>query len=209
MIFSIVGTDTIKRDKVYESLFKFGVVTNHIYSEHIAMLEPLISATSLFGDKVVANVIQVMDVASSRDELIRLLPQMKESKNIFIIDEPFADANRIKRLEKYSEKLFDARGEKIKDVDVFTLCNLFARRDKKGVWLEWMNVKDKESPEAIQGALWWKFGTMWQDVRAGKPSKFTIQECEDIGGRLVKSSILAHRGERDLKVELEAILLSI
>lgn len=209
MIYTIVGTDSVKREKAYESFAKLGMVTNHIYSEHIAMLEPLISATSLFGDKVVANVIQVMDVASSRDELIRLLPQMKESKNIFIIDEPFSDANRVKRLEKYSEKVIDARVEKIKDVDVFTLCNLFARRDKKGVWIEWMNIRDKESPEAIHGALWWKFGTLWQEVRAGKPSKFTLKECEEIGGRLVKSSILAHRGEKDLKVELEAILLSI
>ncbi len=209
MIYTIVGTDIDKREVALAACAKMGEVTNHIYSEHIALLEPLISATSLFGDKVIAHIIQVMDVASSRDELIRLLGEMKESKNIFIIDEPFADVNRVKRLEKYSEKVFDARLEKEKGVDVFMLCTLFARRDKKGVWVEWMHVRDKESPEAIHGALWWKFSTMWQDVRAGKPSKFTLQECESIGRQLVTSSIEAHRGNKDLKVELEAILLSI
>lgn len=209
MIYAIVGTDTNKREKAYEVLAKVGVVSSYIYSEQINTLEALTEASSLFGDKVVVNLIQTMDIASSRDEVIRLLPTMKESKNVFIIDEPFADANRFKRLEKYADKIFDAREEKKKDVDVFTLCNLFARRDKKGAWIEWMRMRDLDSPEAIQGALWWKWTMVWQDVRAGKPSKFSLQECEDIGGKLVRSNIEAHRGEKDLKVALEEIILSL
>ncbi len=209
MIYAIVGTDTIKREKAYEAVTSLGDVSAHIYSEQIATLEPLILATSLFGEKVVVNLIQTMDVASSRDEVVRLLPNMKESVNIFIIDEPFADANRVIRLTKYAEKVYDAREEKKKDVDVFTLCNLFARRDKKGVWVEWMRIRDLDSPEAIHGALWWKFQTVWNDVRAGKPAKFTISECEDIGEKLMSASIEAHRGNTDLKVELEKIILSL
>lgn len=209
MIYSIVGTDTNKREKSYEALEKVGAISAHIYSEQIATLEALIEATSLFGDKVVANLIQTMDVASSREEVIRLLPDMKDSQNIFIIDEPFADANRVTRLTKYSEKVYDAREEKKKDVDVFTLCNLFARRDKKGAWLEWMRVRDLDSPEAIHGALWWKWTTIWQDTIKGVPTKFTLQECENIGGKLMRANIEAHRGEKELKVTLEEIILSL
>ncbi|MSR71646.1 MAG: hypothetical protein EXS50_03220 [Candidatus Taylorbacteria bacterium] len=209
MIYSIVGTNREVRERAYEELSKLGTVTTHIYSEQIATLEPLISATSLFGDKVIANLIQVMDVASSRDLLIDMMSKMKESENIFIIDEPFADANRVKRLEKFSKKIFNAREEKTKDVDVFMLCSLFTKRDKKNAWLEWMKIKELESPEAIHGALWWKFTTIWQDTRAGKPTKFTLKECEDFGGKLLRSSILSHRGERDLKVELEAIIFNL
>lgn len=209
MIYAIVGTDTNKREKAYEELNKLGSVSAHIYSEQVATLEPLISASNLFGDKVIANLIQVMDLASSRDEVVRLLPEMKESSNIFIIDEPFADVNRVTRLTKYSEKIYDAREGKEKDVDVFTFCNLFARRDKKGVWIEWMRIRDLDSPEAINGALWWKFQGIWSDVKLGKPSKFTLSECEEIGGKLIRAPILAHRGEADLKVELEKIILSL
>lgn len=209
MIYSIVGTNREVREKAYEEFSKLGAVTAHIYSEQVATLEPLISASSLFGEKIIANLIQVMDVASSRDILIELMSKMKESENIFIIDEPFADANRIKRLEKFSKKLFNAKEDKIKDVDVFTLCSLFAKRDKKSAWLEWMKIKDLESGEAIHGALWWKFTTIWSDTRAGKPTKFTLKECEDFGGKLLRSSILSHRGEKDLKVELESIILSL
>lgn len=209
MIYSIVGTGIGKREKAHEALGKLGEPTAHIYSEQIATLQALISSTSLFGDKIIAHLIQTMDVAASRDEVVRLLPDMQDSKNIFVIDEPFADANRVKKLEKFSEKLFDAREEKGESVDVFRLCNLFGRRDKKEAWLEWMKIRDLESPEAIQGLLWWKMKTIWEDVLNGKPSKFTKAECEDFASRIVRASMDAHRGEKDLKVELESIILSL
>ncbi len=209
MIYTVVGTDTNKREKAYESFAKLGNVSAHIYSEQIAGLEALISSSSLFGDKIIANLIQTMDVASARDEVVRLLPDMKDSTNIFIIDEPFADANRFKRLEKYSEKIFDARGEKEQDSDVFTLCNLFGRRDKKGVWLEWMKVRDTDKAEAFHGALWWKIKTIWEDTLAGKPTKFSKDECEVFASRILKANLEAHRGGKDLREELEAIMLSV
>lgn len=209
MIYAIVGTNIKKREKASEYFTKLGDPVANIYSEQIASLEALLSSSSLFGDKVLVNLIQTMDLGSSRDEVVRLLPDMKESKNIFIIDEPFADANRFKRLEKYADKIFDAREEKEGDVDVFTLCNLFAKRDKKGVWIEWMRVRDLDSAEAIHGALWWKVRTIWEDNLNGRPTKFTKEECEVFASRIVRASILAHRGERDLKVELEKSFLSL
>lgn len=209
MIYSIVGTDTSKREKAYEILSKEGDISSHIYSEQITALEPHISASSLFGEKIIVNLIQVMELASAREEVVRLLSEMKESVNIFIIDEPFADANRVSRLTKYAEKVFDAREPKKQDVDVFTLGNLFAKRDKKALWVEWMRVRDLDSPEAIHGVLWWKFQLLWSDVESGRVSAFTRKECEHIAKALVRAPILAHRGEADFKVELEKIILSL
>ena len=208
MIYAIVGTETKGREKAYHELSKLGEISTHVYSEQIETLEPLISATTLFGEKVIVNIIQAMEVASAKDEIVRLLPDMKDSTNIFIIDELLADANRVKQLTKYAEKVFDNR-EKKEDVDVFTLCNLVARRDKKGAWIEWMRIRDLDSPEAIQGALWWKWKLLCQDTLDGKPSKFTKEECESIGGTLLKAPILAHAGKADLKDELEKIVLSL
>lgn len=215
MIYTLVGTDAKKREKALIELAKLGVPNIHIYGEQINALRPLIEAGSLFGDRVVAHLIQVLEKAETRERVYSTLPEMEESQNIFIVDEPFADANRAKKLEKFSKKVFDARdlsvqaGEKKKEVSPFMLTNAFARRDKKGVWVEWMKLRDVLEPEAIQGALWWKFQTMWSDVKSDRQSKYTREECEAIGGRILRSSILAHRGERDLKVELESILLSI
>lgn len=209
MIYTLVGTEGKKREKALAEIAKLGVPNAHIYGEQISALQPLIEAGSLFGDKVVAHLVQVLEKAETREHVYDLLPAMKESQNIFFIDEPFADANRMKKLEKFSEKLFDAREEKARPATPFALSDAFARRDKKSVWVEWMKLRDVETPEAIQGALWWRFQTVWSDVKSGLPGKYTLLECEDLGRKIMRSSIDAHRGEKDLKVELETILLSI
>lgn len=215
MIYTLVGTDAKKREKALAEVAKLGTPNAHIYSEQISVLQPLIEAGSLFGDKVIAHLVQTLEKTEAREHVYGLLKDMEESDNVFVIDEPFADANRVKKLEKYSKKLFDARdlpaqaGEKEKEASPFSLSNAFARRDKKEVWAEWMKLRDQMEPEAIQGALWWKFQNVWSDARSGRPGKYTLKECEEIGGKIMRSSILAHRGEKDLKVELESILLSI
>lgn len=209
MIYALIGTHGATREKALAALSKFGLPSIHIYSEQISAIEPLIEATSLFGDKVIAQVIQTMERAETREYVYDLLPGMKESDNIFIIDEPFADVHRTKKLEKYAEHVYDAREEKEKETSPFTLVNAIARRDKKNAWAEWMKLNMVLEPEAIHGALWWKWSTVWGDVLAGRPAKFTLLECEQIGGRILRSAILAHRGQKDLKIELESIILSL
>lgn len=209
MIYSIVGTHSGLREKGNKELQALGEVMHHIYSEHVGELEALLNATSLFGGPVIAACFQLGEVASSKEELKRLLEPMSTSPTIFIIDEPFADVHLFNRLQKVSTKLFDAREEKIKDTSVFAFCDAFIARNKKQAWVDFLELKKNGNAEAIQGALWWKFNMEWSKVKEGRRSLFTPDECERIGGEIVRSSILAHRGERDLMLELERIVLSI
>jgi hypothetical protein len=209
MLYTLVGTNQTAREKAQAEMLKLGEPTHHLYAEHVAQTESFIEANSLFGEKIVVHLIQTLERAEGRDIIYELLPSMQESQNIFVLDEPFADANRVKKLEKFSKRLYDAREEKEKEASPFPLTNAFSRRDKKNAWLEWMAVRDELEPEAIQGALWWKFQTVWLDAKSGRLGKFLLQECEQIGGEILKSSIRAHRGELDLKQELERIVLSI
>ena len=209
MIYSIVGTHYGLREKGNKEVRVLGEATHHIYSEQVGDLEVLVDATSLFGDSVIVVCVQLGDTASSKEELTRLLEAMSASINIFIIDEPFADVHLFKRLQKVSKKIFDAREEKLKDTSVFALCDAFIARNKKQSWVDFMRIKKTENAEAIQGALWWKFQTEWVKVKEGRPSLFSEAECRKIGGELLRSSILAHRGEKDLFVELERIILSV
>ena len=209
MLYALVGTHVKKRDTALIQFAKLGQVSAHIYSEQMLALEPLIESASLFGDPVIVHLIQTMEKAESRDYVYDLLPRLAASANTFIVDEPFADAARVKKIAKYASVFHDAREEKEERVSPFSLCNAFARRDKKAVWVEWMKLRSDIEPEEIQGALWWKWGTVWNDTLSGKSTKFTLDECEALGRRILESSILAHRGRKDLKVELESILLSI
>jgi hypothetical protein len=209
MLYVLVGTDQTKRKEAYEKLAHLGRVTNHIYSEHVSLVEPLIDATSLFGDRIVVLMIQTLENAAQREIVTELLPKLQKSSNIFIIDEPLADANRVKSLQKHAQELYDARPPKRKDVDLFTICSLLERRDKKEVWLEWRKISPLETGEALQGILWWKWKTVWENTLLGRPSKYTKEECEFFGGKLLRAPIRAHRGEGDLKLILEEIILSI
>ena len=209
MIYSIVGTNVVLREKSNKEVAVLGKTTHHLYSEQVGELEALIDATSLFGGPVVVLCIQLSEVSSSKEELQRLLDSMSTSINIFIIDEPFADAHLVNRLQKVSKKLFDAREEKTEDTSVFRWCDLFVARNKKQTWVDFLELKKTETPEAIHGALWWKFQLEWSKVKKGKKSLFTEEDCKRIGKELMQSSILAHKGEKDLIVELERIILSL
>lgn len=209
MIYSIVGTHATLREKGNKEIRTLGETTHHIYSEQISELASLIDAKNLFGDPVIVVCIQLGEVSSSKEELKRLLEPMSVATNIFIIDEPFADIHLIARLQKVSKKLFDAREEKLKDTSVFALCDAFVARDKKKAWIDFMRLKKVDNEEAIQGALWWKFKTEWSNVQEGRRSLFSEVECEKIGGELLRSILSAHKGEKDLSIEIERIILSL
>lgn len=209
MIYTIVGTHPETRDKANKEIAALGQVTDYIYSEKARALEMHLDAQDMFGGTTIITCVQLGDVASSKEILVDMLPRLEASSSIFIIDEPFADIHLINKLKKVSKKLFDAKEEKVKDVSVFKLCDSFAKKDKKQAWVDFIDVRTRESAESIQGALWWKFQIVWQGVKDGKKSPFSLSDCERIGGDLVRSSILAHRGEKDLMTELEKIILSL
>jgi hypothetical protein len=209
MIYSIVGTKKELREQAFQELFHLGEVSHFVYSENLDTLESYIDASNMFGDTVVVSCVQLTSSAAGKETVKELLPRMETSSNYFIFDEPFADVHVINLLTKFSKKVFNGKEEKIKDTSVFTLCDSFAQKDKKKAWVDFMAIREKGEGEAMAGALWWKFQLVWQSVKDGKRSPFTVGECERIGGDLVKASILAHRGEKDLMFELERIILSL
>jgi DNA polymerase III delta subunit len=210
MIYSIVGTHKDIRAKAYKEFSLLGEPSTIIYSDNADQIEMHLGATSLFGGVTIVACYQVSDTGSSKEKLLALLPRMESSATIFIIDEPFADVKVTNALSKLSKRYINAKEEKIKEVKVFAFCDSFAKRDKKQAWLQFIELRDAgEEGEAIQGALWWKWKDVWQGVRDGRRSPFTLSECEHIGRELVLSVILAHRGEVDLMKDLERIILSL
>jgi DNA polymerase III delta subunit len=208
MIYSIIGTDIHTRKEALNAILKGRNPTAYVRSDNTWELNHLINADDLFGGEVIALVEQVGTNAEGRETLKNAFKEMELSKNIFIIDEPFIETTFVKTLEKYSETLFDAREEKVKGKDAFGLANAILKRDKKEAWLEWMKVRDMDA-EPVQGTLWWRVRTLWEGVKEGKKSLYTEAELARMGFNLVEMSHRAHRGEADLREELEKFVLSI
>jgi hypothetical protein len=209
MIYSLVGTKKEVRDSALKEMASLGEVNHFVYSENIDELKGYIDARTMFDENIIVSCVQLLGTAGGKEIVKSLLPRMEASLNTFIIDEPFVDVHGTTLLSKYSKKLFNGKEEKTKDTSVFVLCDSFARKDKKQAWLDFMAVRDAGEGEAIAGALWWKFQIVWQGVKDGKRSPFTEKECERIGEELVSASVLSHRGEKDLMIELERIILSL
>lgn len=213
MIFSIIGTDLKKRNKAFAEALKGKDISSHIYSHTVYMIEPLIEAQDIFGGEVIVVMEQTMDKArgdeeSNKEIVKKLLPKIAESKNIFIIDEPFADMFLVKNLEKYSEQVFDCREEKIKERNAFALCDALERRDRRSAFVEWMKIKDLAA-EMTHGAIWWKVRTMWEAGLSGARLNYSLEEIELMSKKLIDMSHEAHRGKGDLRREVERLVLGI
>jgi hypothetical protein len=208
MIVSIYGTNITVRKKALESVLKGKHPTAYVRTDTTWELSHLINAEDLFGGEVIVLVEQVGSTAEGRDILKDNFKDMEASKNLFIIDEPFIETTFIKTLEKYSKETFDAREQKIKGKDPFTLTNAIMKRDKKNAWLAWTEVRDLDA-EPVQGALWWRVRTLWEGVKEGKKSAYSEDELAKMGFDLVAMSHRAHRGETDLHEEIEKFVLSI
>jgi hypothetical protein len=207
-MYAVFGTERVKRTKGFDSFLKGRIVSFSIRKENAYQLPALIEASDIFGGEIVVMLEQVGSDAEGRDVIKKYGEGMKNSKNLFILDEPFADANFVKTLTKYSADTVDAREEKVKEADPFSFVNAFALRDKKNAWTEWMKVRELDA-EPIHGALWWKIKMLWQSAKDGRRSVFTEDELASIGHKLVAASHKAHRGEVDLKEEMEKLTLSL
>lgn len=209
MIYALVGTQAHIRKKALTEFAALGAPSHHLYQEHASTLPSLIDASSLFGEQLVVYCSSLHELASSKELLVEHLPKMQDSATIFIIDEPFGDTHVYNRLAKVSKVIVDAREEKIKDNSVFSLCDAFALRDKKTAWSLFIILRDKAEGEAIAGALWWKFQTIWMKTLEGKKTGFSEEECQYFGRKLLLAPLLAHQGKKDLLVELESIILHL
>jgi DNA polymerase III delta subunit len=208
MIVSIIGTDVNIRREAFGEVLGAELPTAYVRSENTNQLMSFADAEDLFGGKVIVVLEQVGNDTEGRDTLKKVLKELETSKNLFIVDEPFVETSFIKTLEKHSDKLYDARVEKTKGKDPFVLTNAILKRDKKEAWLAWMSVRDLDG-EPLQGALWWRVRTLLEGVKDGKKSAYTESELAKMGFTLVEMSHRAHRGEVDLKDELEKFVLSI
>lgn len=242
MFYFIFGTDFTKREKARESikqdLKKKGIETDSllevpkINSENYTILPTYFGEASLFGEKIIVNITDMLSREENREYLYKNIGSMVDSNNIFILDEPFALAASAQKITRDLEKInmpkvvYDASEKKVtKDVDPFYLCDLIERRDKKGAWLEWKKLyeewKDKEAM-AIQGALWWKWKNMWMaKIDGDRRNYFSIykvktkeimykdSELEKWGKEISLMAMRATNGEINLMRAIENFILKI
>lgn len=242
MLYFIHGTDFKKRELArktikaslksigikFESLLK----VENIAKENISLLPNYLGSGSLFGEKLLIQVEDLLSREDTREFLYENLKNIIESENVFILDESFAPAPSVLKIEKLliKEKLanniFNCKEENVaKDIEPFYLCDLIEKRDKRGAWREFQKIYlewGDDEAQALHGSIWWKWKMIWSAYIDGNKNnyfrvyrlkereiKYTREELEKFGLQLSLMAMKANNGEINLMRSIEKFILEI
>jgi len=242
MLYFIHGTDFKKRElarkSVRNSLKDIGIKfdsllkVEKISKENISLLPNYFGSGSLFGEKLLIQVEDLLSREDTREFLYENIKNIIESENVFIIDESFAPAPSVLKVEKILDKeklsknIFNCKEENIvKDIEPFYLCDLIEKRDKRGAWREFQKIYlewGDDEAQALHGSIWWKWKMIWSAYIDGNKNnyfrvyrlkereiKYTKEELEKFGSELSLMAMKANNGEINLMRSIEKFILEI
>lgn len=242
MLYFIFGTEVKKRDtarkEIKNSLNSVGIKfdsllkVEKISKENISLIQNYLGGGSLFGDKILIQIEGLLEREDTREFLYDNIKSIIESENVFVLDEAFAPAPSILKVEKILEKeklsknIFNCKDENpVKDIEPFYLCDLIEKRDKKGAWREFQNIYlewGDDEAQALHGAIWWKLKMIWSAYLDGNKNnyfrmyrlkereiKYTKEEIERFGEELSLMAMRSNNGEINLMRSIEKFILEI
>ena len=122
-----------------------------------AILDELLSSQGLFLAKYIVVLDKILDDKEIGPSVISSLGEMKESDHAWIIVEEKLTAVNLKKIEKYTQKVFDynksaEESDKKQRINAFDFAEQFAGKNKVGAWKEFLKLKDAElAGEEIHG----------------------------------------------------------
>ncbi len=221
MIYFLHGTDIDKgRAKAHElidSMLKkkpdasFYKMDSEIFDTDV--LSSYIESQGLFENKYIVFLDRISGDKNHKEEFLKKIKEIAESKNIFIILEGKLDKVTIGKIEKKAEKTQEfiskevPQSEKKEAYNAFALADAFGKKDIRNLWLLYRKAIDKgEAPEALHGMIFWKVKTMLMN---NYPGPFEKKEQEKIIEDLVTMYHEARRGNGELETKLEGFILSL
>ncbi len=190
-----------------------------------AQLEELIDGNSLFGEKLV---VQGEDlIANFEVEIEELLTRLVESDTKFVLTEEELAAALNKKVIKFGGTVKEAKPAVSKpSFNVFALSDALGARDRKKLWVTYEKALMTGLPAE---EIFWKF--QWQIknlllVKAGPENlktlnpfvaskaeaaakNFETEELKSLSRDLVEIFHAFRRGEKDLEIGLEKLILAL
>ncbi|MES2216092.1 MAG: hypothetical protein V4481_02240 [Patescibacteria group bacterium] len=202
------------------------------------MIKSHLESQGLFSNKYIVFLDRVTEKTEARDEFLDLLPEMKESPNIFIVLEASVKADLKKAFDKNAEKVMESEkpaaakswgtdGSAKKDFNVFALADALGSRDAFRSWVIYREAVDNGlEAEAILGTLFWQVKSMVLSQNAGSAGEsglnpFVFSKSKRYAGNFSESELQglmeelitiyhdAHRGMLDAELSTERLMLGI
>jgi hypothetical protein len=205
MLLIKIGTNKKERGEANDYIRKF-LSTGDIKSSSVTLKgEELRSVPQyfdldIFGEKS-AVYLENWNVEDYRDCVYKYLEEIRESQNLFIIDEADMLDASFNKIAKYAYKdtIFDAREDKVKE-SAFYFADLFLMRKKKEAWIEYLRLLEAGEPaESIAGALIYKL----------KVSRIDSKIKSELIYKIMSIIALDHDGKLESEKQIEKLILSL
>ncbi|MEY2641174.1 MAG: hypothetical protein RL150_567 [Candidatus Parcubacteria bacterium] len=194
-----------------------------------AEFQEFVGGQGLFSERYIVELRRVFDRDDVSSMVLGALKELAESPNVFIWVEASVTAADLKKIEKHAAKVQECKGasEKQKvEYNLFPLADALGERDKKRLWVGYIDALSNAAVEEIHGVLFWQVKSMLLAVRAkdaddagmktfpfGKAKRFaknyTETELLHLSRALIEVSHEARRGTHDFSIALERLLLAI
>ena len=201
----------------------------------LGKLEEMIGGQGLFESKQIVFLDNVLEDKETKEEIADKIKEIAESPNAFVFLEKKVDKATAGKMEKSAEKVQEFKasgtaapiGKSREKFDVFSLTDVFGRRDKKNLWTLYQEALSQGvAPEEINGVLFWQLKSMLiasksKDVTVSglKPYVFqksksfarnySEEEMKKMSSALVSVYHDSRRGIHDFETALEVFILSI
>lgn len=170
---------------------------------------------------------QEIESGGAFTEVVDSLSALQKSSNTFIIIEGVLSAPLKKKFETCAVRVHEVSSEKKKPFNIFALCDAFLLRDKKSLWLLFMEAQRNGSTnEEILGTLFWQMKILrlaektTSAEEAGQKqypydkakralTKFKKGELETMSRELLIIYHEGHMGKRDMSLALEEWVLRV
>jgi hypothetical protein len=161
--------------------------------------------------------------------VIDSLQELAESPNVFIWVESGVTKKEHEKIEKYAEKIQDfsvAKKDTKPAFNIFSLGDAFGARDKKRLWMQYIDAQQHFAVEEIHGTLFWQIKSMLLAAKTksakeadmkpfpynkakGYTKQYSVEELTELSRGLLAVSHDARRGSHDFSIALERWVLSI
>ena len=212
MIVLIVGPDQA-RSETRAKVLKGKPARELLFGDEASptSLISLAQSESLFGEIHTYGIVGAFEGDEEISSLKEVLPALQQSEHLFLIEEE-TGADLAKAIEKVKGEVIKVKAPATEaSFNTFALANALAARDRKKLWLYYMEAKKTDaSAEMLVGMLAWKARSMLAQEKKGRvPTGWKAGESERLSSDLVSLYHDSRRGVGSLDLLLEKFILTL
>lgn len=222
--------DNLTKKRPNASFFK-------VDSENFSLgkLEEMIGGQGLFENKQIVFFDNVLEDKEAKGVILEKIKEIAESPNAFVFLEGKTDKTTMGKVEKSAEKVQEfnsaknssATKESKEKFNVFSLTDVFGKRDKKNLWMLYQEALSRDvAPEEIHGILFWQLKSMLVASKSENAQEsglnpyvfqksksfgrnYNEEEMKKLSSALVSVYHDSRRGIHDFGISLEKFILGI